>query len=52
MIAGLGEGVSLRLEEDSFKRVLALGGSHPPNDPGGTFGAAFSSAREGWLGRR
>ncbi len=50
VISGLGEGVTLRLEGESFKRVLALGGSAAPNDPGGTFGAAFSSAREGWLG--
>ncbi len=50
VITGLGEGVSLRLEGTEFKRVLALGGSEPPNDVGGTLGAAFSSAREGWLG--
>jgi hypothetical protein len=45
VIAGLSEGVSLRLEGNQFKRVLALGGS-----PGAQFGAAFSSSREGWLG--
>jgi hypothetical protein len=50
VITGLHEGVSLRLEGTSFKRVLALGGSEPPNDVGGTLGAAFSNAREGWLG--
>ncbi len=50
VITGLGEGVTLRLEGESFQRVLSLGGSRAPNDPGGTFGAAFSSAREGWLG--
>ena len=50
VITGLGEGVSLRLEGATFKRVLALGGSEPPNDVGGTTGAAFSSPREGWLG--
>ncbi|HTB71304.1 MAG TPA: hypothetical protein VK707_10010 [Solirubrobacteraceae bacterium] len=50
VITGLGEGVSLRLEGSTFTRVLSLGGSAPPNDVGGAFGAAFSSAREGWLG--
>lgn len=50
VITGLGEGVTLRLEGTSFKRVLALGGSEAPDDVGGEFGAAFSSAREGWLG--
>ncbi len=50
VIAGFPDGVSLRLEGSSFKRVLALGGSNPPNDVGGTFGAAFSSPFEGWLG--
>ncbi|HEY2181678.1 MAG TPA: hypothetical protein VGH09_08415, partial [Solirubrobacteraceae bacterium] len=50
VITGLGEGVSLRLEGSSFVRVLSLGGSAPPNDVGGTLGAAFSNPREGWLG--
>ncbi len=50
VIAGLNEGVSLRLEGSSFVRVLSLGGSAPGNDVGGSFGAAFSSPREGWLG--
>ena len=50
VIAGLKEGVSLRLEGTTFKRVLALGGSAPPEDVGGSLGAAFSGAREGWLG--
>jgi hypothetical protein len=51
IIAGLPEGVSLRLDGTSFTRVLALGGSNPPNDVGGTFGAAFTDPREGWLGQ-
>jgi hypothetical protein len=51
VITGLPEGVSLRLDGTSFVRVLALGGSNPPNDVGGTFGAAFSDPREGWLGQ-
>jgi hypothetical protein len=50
VIAGLPDGVSLRLEGTSFKRVLALGGSPGSSDVGGTFGAAFSNPREGWLG--
>ncbi len=50
VIAGLGEGVSLRLQGETFARVLSLGGSEPPNDVGGSLGAAFSSPREGWLG--
>ncbi len=45
VITGLPEGVSLRLEGDSFRRVLALGGSS-----GSAYGAAFANAREGWLG--
>jgi hypothetical protein len=51
VIAGLPEGVSMRLDGTSFTRVLALGGSSSPNDVGGTFGAAFSNPREGWLGQ-
>lgn len=49
VITGFPDGVSLRLDGSSFTRVLALGGSQPPNDVGGTYGAAFSEAREGWL---
>lgn len=51
VIAGLPDGVSLRLEGEEFKRVLALGGAEAPGDVGGTFGAAFSDPREGWLGQ-
>ncbi len=50
VITGLHEGSSLRLEETTFKPVLALGGSNPPEDPGGSLGAAFSKATDGWLG--
>ena len=46
VITGLADGVSLRLENGAFKRVLALGGK-----AGGELGAAFSSAKEGWLGK-
>jgi hypothetical protein len=49
VITGLPEGVSLRLDGDSFTRVLALGGG-PLTFPGGIYGAAFSNPREGWLG--
>ncbi|HEV7528375.1 MAG TPA: hypothetical protein VGO29_05730 [Solirubrobacteraceae bacterium] len=48
VVTGLADGVSLRLDGESFTRVLALGGS--AHDPGGTYGAAFSNSREGWLG--
>ena len=51
VITGLPEGVSLRLEGTIFNRVLALGGSPAPADVGGTFGAAFASPQEGWLGQ-
>jgi hypothetical protein len=46
VITGLPDGVSLRLEGMEFRRVLALGG-----DSGASFGAAFTNAREGWLGK-
>jgi hypothetical protein len=51
VITGFANGVSLRLDGSEFTRVLALGGSVAPNDVGGTYGAAFSSPREGWLGQ-
>ncbi len=51
VITGLPEGVSLRLDGESFTPVLALGaGSDPGSDPGAERGAAFSQPREGWLG--
>lgn len=50
VITGLKEGVSLRLEGDTFKPVLALGGGEAPEDVGGSLGAAFSDPDEGWLG--
>lgn len=49
VITGLAEGASLRLEGEEFKRVLALGASET-YDVGASHGAAFSSAKEGWLG--
>ncbi len=51
VITGFADGVSLRLEGTEFRSVLALGGSSAPADVGGTFGAAFSGSREGWLGQ-
>jgi hypothetical protein len=51
VITGFTEGITLRLDGSSFTRVLGLGASLAPNDTGGTYGAAFSSAREGWLGQ-
>src|SRR4029079_18878279 len=51
LITGLDEGVSLRLEDTSFTRVLALGaGEQGFEDVGGSHGAAFSTPTEGWLG--
>jgi hypothetical protein len=51
VITGLDEGVSLRLDGESFQRVLALGaGEEGFQDVGGHRGAAFSSPSEGWLG--
>ncbi len=51
VITGLSEGVSLRLQGESFTRVLALGaGASAGTDPGAALGAAFSSPTEGWLG--
>lgn len=50
VVTGLIEGVSLRLERQEFQDQLALGSSAPPNDVGGTHGAAFSSPVDGWLG--
>jgi hypothetical protein len=51
VISGLAEGVTLRLDGTGYTRVLALGSALAPNDVGGTYGAAFSSPREGWLGQ-
>jgi hypothetical protein len=51
VITGFTEGITLRLDGTSFTRVLGLGASLAPNDTGGTYGAAFSSPREGWLGQ-
>jgi hypothetical protein len=46
VITGLPDGVSLRLDGTSFESVLSLGGN-----TGARYGAAFSSATEGWLGK-
>ncbi len=51
VITGGREGVSLRLEGESFTRVLGLGaGKSAGEHPGSLYGAAFSSPTEGWLG--
>ncbi len=54
VVTGLPEGVSLSLATQPlgrFERVLALGaGPSPDEDPGATYGAAFTSPEEGWLG--
>jgi hypothetical protein len=51
IITGLPEGVSLRLQGTTFTEVPALGASPHPLDVGGSYGAAFSSPQEGWLGQ-
>jgi len=52
VITGFPDGVSLRLDGTGFTRVLALGGSsRAGGDVGGSYGAAFSSSHEGWLGQ-
>ncbi len=51
VIAGLSEGVTLRLRGGSFVPVLSIGGGETAEDvPGQLYGAAFSSSSEGWLG--
>ena len=51
VITGLPEGMTLRLEGESFTSVLSLGaGQHAEEDPGAASGAAFSNPHEGWLG--
>jgi hypothetical protein len=50
VITGLGEGVMLRLNGDEFERVLSIGAEENAEGPGQLYGAAFSSANEGWLG--
>lgn len=51
VITGMPEGVTLRLEGESFTSVLSLGaGEHAQEDPGAASGAAFSNPHEGWLG--
>jgi hypothetical protein len=52
VISGFADGVSLRLDGAGFTRVLALGGSARAGaDVGGSYGAAFSNPKEGWLGQ-
>jgi hypothetical protein len=56
VLTGFSGGVSWRLQGTEFKRILALGGTgrrgrDARHNVGGTFGAAFSSAVEGWLGQ-
>jgi hypothetical protein len=51
VITGFAEGVSLRLNGESFERVLGLGaGPNPSLFPGAQRGAAFAGPTEGWLG--
>lgn len=46
VITGLKDGVGLRLQGEAFEQVLSLGGN-----AGASFGAAFSTPFEGWLGK-
>jgi hypothetical protein len=50
VITGLPNGVILRLQGDEFARIVTVGSPEAPNDVGGSRGAAFSNAYEGWLG--
>jgi len=51
VITGAPEGLSLRLEGETFARVLGLGaGKGAGERPGAKYGAAFASPTEGWLG--
>jgi hypothetical protein len=51
VITGIPEGLTLRLEGEAFRRVVTLGaGRGAQEDPGASFGAAFSDPTEGWLG--
>ncbi|HXB65507.1 MAG TPA: hypothetical protein VNV42_11605 [Solirubrobacteraceae bacterium] len=51
IVTGFPEGVSMRLQGSALEPVLSLGGSLAPADVGGTFGAAFASPQDGWLGQ-
>jgi hypothetical protein len=51
IITGLRDGQMMRLEGGRFEAVNSLG-SEPHDDPGATYGAAFASAADGWLGKR
>jgi hypothetical protein len=50
VVTGFPDGVILRLQGDEFATEATVGAPAPPNDIGGSKGAAFSSATEGWLG--
>ena len=50
VITGLPEGVSLRLEGETFKRVLALGAGGLANDSRRHVRCRLLHPREGWLG--
>ncbi len=51
IVTGLSDGRMLRLEGARFETVDSLG-SQPEVNPGETFGAAFTSPVDGWLGKR
>ncbi len=53
IITGLADGRMLRLEGARFQIIDTLGSlQHPEESPGGTYGAAFTSPSDGWLGKR
>lgn len=50
VITGFPDGVILRLQGDEFEPVPTIGSPGAPADVGGSKGAAYSTADEGWLG--
>jgi hypothetical protein len=51
VITGLPGSITLRLTDETFENVLALGGGENAEQTAGArFGSAFSSTSEGWLG--
>ena len=52
IVTGLADGRMLRLEGATFRVVDTLGSrQHPEESPGATYGAAFTSPSDGWLGK-
>ncbi len=51
VVTGMFDGRMLRLAGGRYELVNSLG-SEPGDDPGASYGAAFSSGSDGWLGKR